>query len=106
MLSNNKTALSVSKLNYIEYNKKYLIEINEKIIQVLQILFQTTDKYNELYDYINEKKYLNNRIVVVIDSLMNINIIKKIKNIYVKNLNNIIELFPIKDMIYEYITDV
>jgi hypothetical protein len=106
LLSNTESALSISKLNYIEYNKKYLIEINEKMMQILKILFQTTDNYDKLYDYINKNKYLNKRIVVAIDIRMNIKIIKRIKNIPIVNINNIIKLFPKEDMIKKYITDV
>jgi hypothetical protein len=106
LLSNTETALSISKLNYIEYNKKYLIEINEKIMQILKILFQTTNNYDNLYDYINENKCSNKRIVISINSRMNIKIIKKIKNIPILNINNIIKLFPKKNMIKKYITDV
>lgn len=106
LLYNTETALPITKLNYIEYNKKYLIEINEKLMQVLKILFQTTDNYDKLYDYINENKYLNKRIVIAIDTRMNIKIIKMIKNIHVNNINNIIKLFPQKNMIKKYIMNV
>jgi hypothetical protein len=100
---NINNALLVSKLNYINYNKKYLIEINEKIMQILKILFQSTDNYDILYDYINENKYSNNRIVIMIDTRINIKIIKKIKHIVINNIDTIINFFPEKNMLKQYI---
>ena len=102
----NNSTLSVSKINYIKYNNKYLIEINEKIMQILKILFQSTDNYDNLYDYINDNKYSNNKIIIMIDSRLNIKIIKKIKNIVINNINTIINLFSDKKMLKQYILNI
>jgi hypothetical protein len=106
LFSNTTSALSVSKLNYIEYNKKYLIEINERIMQILKILFQTTDNYDKIYDYIYENKYSKSRIVIMIDTRINIKLIKNIKNNTIFNINTIKNLYDDKQMLKEYINSI
>lgn len=104
--SNSSDALSVSKLNFVKYNKKYLIEINEKIMQILKIIIMTTDKFDELYDYINENKFIGKKIVVMIDDNANIKIIQKIKNTVVNNLDTIIKHYKTENALKKYISNI
>ena len=104
--SNPNDTLSVSKLNFVKYNKKYLIEINEKIMQILKIIIMNTDNLNELYDYVNENKFSGKKIVVMIDDNVNIKIIQKIKNAVVNNLNTIIKHYKTENALKKYISDI
>jgi len=101
-----ESVLPVSKLNFIKYNNKYLIEINEKIMQILKILIQSTDNYDELYDYINENLFSNKKIVVVIDNNVNIKIIKKIKKSTVYNLDTITKHYKKQHTLKNYIKSI
>lgn len=104
--SNAKCALYVSKLNFIKYNKKILIEINEKLMQILKILIIETNNFDELYDYVNENLFSNKKIVVLIDNNINIKIIKKIKNTVVNNLDSIIKYYKNQTTLKKYINSI
>lgn len=104
--SNLNDALSVSKLNFVKYNKKFLIEINEKIMQILKIIIMNTDNLDELYDYINENKFSSKKIVVMIDDNVNVKFIKKNKNSIVNNLDTIIKYYKTENTLKEYISSI
>lgn len=99
-------SLSVTKLNYVEYNGKYLIEVNEKIMQILKILFQTTDKYDKLYDYIIDNKFSSKKIVISINTRMKIKIIKKIKNTMISGIKSVVDHFEQVDNLKNYIKNI
>ena len=98
--------LPVSKLNFIKYNNKYLIELSEKIMQILKILIVSTDNYDKLYDYINQNLFSDKKIVVLIDDNVNIKIIENIKNTTVNNLNSIIKYYKKESTLKNYINSI
>jgi hypothetical protein len=96
-------ALSVSKLNFVKYKNTCLIEINEKIMQMLKIIIMNSDIFDELYDYINENKFSSRKIVVAMNDSLNVQIIQKIKNTAVINLDTIIKYYKTENALKKYI---
>lgn len=86
-------SLSVSDLNYIKYKNKIMLEMNEKIMQILKPIMQTTDHLDYLYDYIISKKTYSDKIIVIIDNRLNIKIVNKINNTKLKNIDNVFKHF-------------
>jgi hypothetical protein len=91
--------LSLSNLNFLKYKKNYIVEINEKIMQILKHIFQTTDDFNYLYDYVIKHKYSKNKIVILINHNLEIKIIKKINNKNITCIKNIENETNIKKII-------
>lgn len=91
--------LSLSDLNYIKYKKNYIIEINEKIMQIFKYIFQTTDDLNYLYDHVIKYKHSKNKIIILINNKFEIKIIKKINNKNITNLKNIQNNLDIKKIV-------
>jgi hypothetical protein len=98
--------MTMSNINYIKYGKKYLIEINEKIMQILKKVIMNTENLNDLYDYVYENKFLNKQVVIFINNYYDIKIIKKIKNKTIKNLNTITSYFKNSDSLKNYIKNI
>lgn len=95
--------LSSSKLNFVKYKKKYMLEVNEKIMQILKIIFNTTDDYDYFYDYIIKNKISKNKIIVIINDRLEIKIINKIKDKKVKDINTIVKHFQNKNLLSNFI---
>jgi hypothetical protein len=85
--------LCVSKLNFIKSKNKIILELNEKIMQILKNIIQTTNDYDYLYDYIIKNKYSKHKIVVSINERLEIKIIQKINNKNIKNIKSITNIF-------------
>jgi len=98
--------LSVSKLNYIKYNNLLLVELNEKIMQILKILITDTDIYDYFYDSVIKNLYLKKKIIILIDDKLNIKIIKKIKNRTIYNIETVIKYFKNKTKLKKYILSI
>ena len=96
-------SLSISKLNFAKYRNKCLLELNEKIMQILKPIMQNTDIFDNLYDYIIKNKYSSKKNVVIIDDRLNIKIIRKIKSEDISDINDIISHFKTKKELGDFI---
>jgi hypothetical protein len=87
--------ITVTKLKFVKYNKKYLIEINEKIMQLLKILILDTNLCDELYEQVYKQKFVNKKVVIMFENILNIRIIKKINRNkkMVDNLDTILNYY-------------
>jgi hypothetical protein len=86
-------SLSVSNLNFINYNNKIMIELNEKIMQLLKPVMQTTDILDYLYDYVIEKNKYNEKIILIIDDRLNIKIVNNINDKKIKSITDVFKIF-------------
>ena len=89
--------ISLSKLNYIKYKDKILIEVNEKIMQILKEVIQTTDIFDNLYDYVYENKFTK-RAVVCLDSKFNIKLINSEKYKKIVSIESLINSMSKKNL--------
>jgi len=85
----NNTVLSVSKLNFVNYKNRYVLELNEKIMQLLKKVIQTTNDYDYFYDYVMDNKFSKNKIIFVMNERLEIKILKNNKCISIKNNKDI-----------------
>jgi hypothetical protein len=92
----------ISNISYIQYKNKILIELNEQIMQLLQFLIQTTNNFDELYNYVNENKLIDKRILIMIDNKMRIKIIKKLK---INNLYDFVSFLKNKKKLKKFLND-
>jgi hypothetical protein len=89
----NDTALSISKLNYVNYKNIYMFELNEKIMQIFKKIIQTTNDYDYFYDYVVNNKYSKNKIIFILNDRLNIKIFKNKKGIKIKNIETLVSMF-------------
>lgn len=93
---NYKKSFTVSELNYIKYKDKIMLELNEKIMQFLKPIIQTTDNLDYLYDYVIKKNKYNEKIFLILDNRLNIKLIYKINNIKIKYIGDVFKMFKTK----------
>lgn len=89
----NNTVLSISKLNYVNYKNIYMFELNEKIMQILKKIIQTTNDYDYFYDYVINNKHSKNKIIFILNDRLNIKILKNKKGIKIKNIETLVSMF-------------
>jgi len=89
----NDTALSISKLNYVNYKNIYMFELNEKMGQIFKKIIQTTNDYDYFYDYVVNNKYSKNKIIFILNDRLNIKIFKNKKGIKIKNIETLVSMF-------------
>jgi hypothetical protein len=106
LITQDQSSLSVSQLNFIKYNGKYLLEINEKIMQILKYIIQNTDNYDDFYDWIDENKLTGKKIVATIDKNLNIKIITKIREMTITSLDTILKNYASNKLLKEYIRSI
>ena len=72
----NLNYLPISSKNWIKiYDDKYIVQLSEALVTCLKPLMQLTDSYDYLYDYIEKNKYLVEKIMLIIDDKLHIQII-------------------------------
>lgn len=101
----NNSCLSISKLNFVKYKLKYLIEVNEKIMQIFKKVIQSNNDYDYFFDYIIRNKLLNKKIIIILDENLNIKIIKNIMNKEIKNMKMLVALFLKKKNLATFIAN-
>ena len=85
--------LSVSSLNFIKCGGKIMLELNEKIMQMLRPIIQMTDTLDHLYDHVINKKYSSDKVILIIDDRLNIQIVDKINHKPIKYINDVLKIF-------------
>lgn len=78
-LTENYKGMTLMKLNFIKYKEKTIVEVNEKIMQILKNAIQTTDKFDELYDSVYKNKF-SLRTMICLDTRFNIKLVSLKKN--------------------------
>lgn len=90
---NDNSTLNTKTINFIKYKKKYLIELNEQILQKIKPILTSSRKYNEINEYIWNNRFSKDKIIILFDT--NNMYIKQINNIGKNNIHNL-------DNIYKY----
>lgn len=101
----NNTVLSVSKLNYVNYKNKYVLELNEKIMQIFKKVIQSSDDFDYFYDYVMTNKFSKNKIIFIINERLEINIIKNKNKRIIKNVETLVSSFRSKKDLKSFISN-
>jgi len=62
--------INISDLNYIKYNKKILLEVNEIFLNIFKSILVENEEYNSICEYINDNKFTTSnsaKILLLID---------------------------------------
>jgi hypothetical protein len=93
---NSSSTLNINNICFIEYNKKYLLEVNERIILILKDMIEEYPQYEEIFNYMWANRYSKSKIILLIDTEKNdIKPVNHVKD-SIKTIKTILTLEPEK----------